>query len=1645
METGPKEINIAEALESCRRPLLDTGGRSRLINFPINGRKTKRWLRIIGENPNQVFDRLVIRNQSFSFEALPKQTLHDNEESPLIRPDGEPTFAVDQTDGALQVDRDEAVLDGCLETIAREARSCIDETGVNMLYLSIGMLEWFQASSAQEPTYAPLILIPVELKKEFSERRGRYIYPVRHNGQELLSNLSLAKRLEDDFGLKMPLLEGGQSPSEYFSAIQRDVLAHQTRWRTLDHIVLAFFRFQKQLLYLDLDPRNWSNSDGKVDNAQIRKVFEGVDRGGDDVTRREDEKIDSHRTAQDMLIVMDADSSQHSALCDIAEGHDLVIEGPPGTGKSQTIINAIASSIASGKTVLFVAEKLAALKVVYDRMKDHGLEDLCLNLHSDQATPKLVFDDLGRRLDARFRSPHQLDAVRRDLMRKRQSLDAYLKATAKPAGPLKLPLHDVFWRAAKLAGRGAPLLRDECNSAISRDIFNDSITVLTALARHIDELGPLRDCPWWGFECRRLPQADIPLLASHLQRMLNSATALSQQSEVLDDLVGSRVEWYSSLHKVGVAQLKVLDEVTAEVDARLCRHIADPSRAQAARDLKRELEDFLAMDAKATAASTTDWPKCESHADQFVTLFRDRFKKPIGTDATLENLTGWRSRLSQSLELLDRLASLMDQLHSLGFRRATSLSQTRLVVDLYRLITDDRVLNSHGVCENLLLASTEHDFVRAREQQRHLQTRHDKISEVFVVSDVPDREALGALRRTMRPYVKRWHRWLWGEYRRARAELMRFLVPDAKREVALWVSTLDELDKWQTDTDNFAADPHLVNGLGPAFKGWDTRWDDLEHLVRWGKTLASRGIEGTHAISLVKRCNQAESRPHLTVLQALVRQLDHELAELPPTIFGVSNTTELCQLQFETLRSLLSHWRVEIESLLEATTGLRQEQTSTLGQLDLAAKCVVRAAELKRAIDESSRFRHALPEFFVGTQTPVAVLDAALNMIDRLSPLHMSVVVLQWLFDADPTQHAAALHAGLDEWMNRRDKWSKRVDESAAFGECDPEWFGVWGSSQESEPPALIRRLLGNLDILPTWIEFCRSRDRCGEIGLSPYIQAVADNQLKPNQLVASFDRTVHDLVARQETERDECLRNFSRLEHEQARADFAKLDRELIRLQCEQVRWMAGNRRPPDGVSTGHVGNYTQMGLIRHEVSKQRRHCSLRDLVRRAGEALAAIKPCWMMSPLSVAQFIEPGALVFHVLIMDEASQIKPEDALGSVARAEQVVVVGDPKQMPPSSWMERSSGNGADDDDEADEKTLADDNESILEWGMSAYRRVRRLKWHYRSQHESLIAFSNDRFYDRELVIFPAPGTRKDALGLRFHHVPEGRWEKRSNIIEAQHIARAVINHAHKDPKASLGIATFNAPQMEMIQEELDRLLRNNSDARHMVEHLMSHHEPLFIKNVENLQGDERDVIFISYTYGPDAGGIFAQRFYPINTDKGWRRFNVLITRARQRIEVFTSMLPENITGGQQRPFGVQCMRDYLTYVQSGKLVDAGTPTGRPPDSDFEVAVAHAVQRMGFGVHAQVGVAGYFVDLGVLVPSGEGDYLLGIECDGATYHSAKSARDRDRLRQEVIEKRDWSLHRIWSTDWFRNQASEEARLQKALDRLMAVRRANI
>jgi very-short-patch-repair endonuclease len=422
------------------------------------------------------------------------------------------------------------------------------------------------------------------------------------------------------------------------------------------------------------------------------------------------------------------------------------------------------------------------------------------------------------------------------------------------------------------------------------------------------------------------------------------------------------------------------------------------------------------------------------------------------------------------------------------------------------------------------------------------------------------------------------------------------------------------------------------------------------------------------------------------------------------------------------------------------------------------------------------------------------------------------------------------------------------------------------------------------------------------------------------------------------------------------------------------------------------------------------------------------------MMSPLSVAQFLKPGGIQFDLLVMDEASQIEPVDSLGAIARVKQIVVVGDERQLPPTAFFKKLTGEEDPEENDDGVTIQAKDAESILELCLAKGVPSRMLSWHYRSKHQSLIAVSNREFYENKLFIVPSPYDAVAGMGLKFNHLKESAYDRggtRTNPKEAKAIAEAVVRHARTNPEQTLGVATFSVAQRQAVLKELELLRRANPDAEGFF--AGESNEPFFVKNLENIQGDERDVIFISVGYGKTEEGYLAHAFGPLSGEGGERRLNVLISRAKLRCEVFCNFTGADIDLERSRARGVSALKLFLTFAETGHF-GLGEVTGQDYDSEFEVQVCERLQAAGYDMKRQIGASGFRVDLAVSDPDKPGRFILGIECDGAQFHSSRSARDRDRLRQQVLEGHGWIIHRVWSADWYLRPQNELKKIEAAI-----------
>jgi very-short-patch-repair endonuclease len=572
------------------------------------------------------------------------------------------------------------------------------------------------------------------------------------------------------------------------------------------------------------------------------------------------------------------------------------------------------------------------------------------------------------------------------------------------------------------------------------------------------------------------------------------------------------------------------------------------------------------------------------------------------------------------------------------------------------------------------------------------------------------------------------------------------------------------------------------------------------------------------------------------------------------------------------------------------------------------------------------------------------------------------------------------------------------------------------------------------------WSSWCAIRARAVAHGLAPLVTDLESGAVAPDRALQAFRLGYARWWLPLAIDASRELRNFRRFEHEHAISDFREID-DLVRVHATDKVVSSLVHDLPSPVS---VPRNSELGRLRHQIGLQKPSSSIRDMIGAMPESFGKLAPCVLMSPLSIAQYLPTHQALFDVVIFDEASQIATWDAVGAIARGRQTIIVGDPKQLPPTNFFGRNDG----DDDSIPQHEQ--DLESILDEAKAAGLPQRYLRWHYRSRHESLIAFSNWHYYDNNLITFPSPVTQDQAVSPVF--IPTGvydRGKSRTNPEEARAIATEIRNRLEgwlllpETERLTLGVITFNAQQMALIEDFLDDARRDNP----ALEWFFSEDrvEPVIVKNLENIQGDERDIILFSITFSRDAAGKLPMTFGAINKDGGERRLNVAVTRARRELKVFSGIRADDIDLSRSRARGVEHLKAFLDYAVRGAIALPAQNTGSQGEmeSPFEEAVAAQLERRGWQVVPQVGVSGYRIDLGIRHPDHSGIYLAGVECDGATYHGSATARDRDKVREQVLRGLGWTILRVWSTDWWFNAEEAIERLHQALDQALAESRA--
>lgn len=1262
----------------------------------------------------------------------------------------------------LRADASERELAEKAVYLYRSARLSLEENGANTLYLALGLLKWFESTASEQPRYAPIVLVPVELVRKSSSAG----FVLRMRDEETQINITLLEMMRQDFGHHiggldpLPRDEKGIDLAGIFTTI-RHVIMNMPRWDIVESAYIGLFSFSRFVMWNDIRSR----ADDLAKNKVVASLMAGRLTWEPGESFPEIEGLDERYAPDQLLLPISADSSQIAAVSAASDDKCFVLHGPPGTGKSQTITNMIASALASGKTVLFVAEKMAALSVVQSRLEQIGLGPFCLELHSNKSTKKAVLEQLRKTLEtSRAASPEEWKRQADRLAAARRELNGYVSSLHKKYD-FGASLYEAITRYENVKAAPAAVALDP---AVVGGMTPEQFSSWSDLANELRVAGEACGHPhanvWEDSACTSY----TPTLKSRVEGML--------------------VAYASKLSEVQ----KAYTDVISWMGYQPVEHSQD------------ELE-----------------------------------------------------KVSEIGEVL----SVMPEAVPLHLLSAADLASAREQVG--RAVHHGRSRNDY--CKRITARYTPGALT---------------FDAGFALSEWRKAELQWFLPKMLKQ-------------NRIFKMLKRMAVPGEVLQKGETVESLTWIIQYQEETGTLKQlEPAVSPLLEQLWESGEADWGKVEKAIEW------------------------------------IEQLHQSLTRLYADITQANRTRE----RFSQL--LASGRESFFDRYVQSVTHLLQVKTE--------------ADQLEAQLTE--------------------VLAVDFRSIDKKK----------------------AMQPWVDFRQQKIRKWSERMDRFR-------EW-SIWR----------------------------QVRERAEQAGLSTLVSAYERGELQTGEVTPSFERAWWRAAIEYILSIDKQLASFSGRLFEEKIKNFQASTEHFEKLTRQEIFARLAARIPS---LQNQAASSSEAGLLLRAIKSGGRGVSLRKLFEQIPNLLNRICPCLLMSPMSVAQYLDPKYAPFDLVVFDEASQLPTSEAVGAMARGRNVIVAGDPKQLPPTSFFSNMSSG------ESDEASAPEDLESILDDCLALGMPQEHLLWHYRSRHESLIAFSNRHFYENKLLTFPSPFERKS--NVQWHQVNGyyDRGKTKQNRAEAEAVVTEIIRRLRNPDlsRRSIGVVTFNSIQQSLIEDMLEAAFRKETALEAVAAQLP---EPIFVKNLENVQGDERDVILFSIGYGPDASGKVSLNFGPLNREGGWRRLNVAVSRARHEMHVFSTLRADDLDVSRTRAQGVSALKSFLEYAERGLSALRIRADQLESEQDgLEKQIGKAMAAEGYQVDIRIGVSGYRIDLGVVNADNPDTYLLAILCDGNGYKTGKTARDREVLREQVLRQLGWAIHRVWSTDWLDNPEREMQRIREAIE----------
>ena len=1618
-QSSPKPSpRVLLQIDEWKKRLIDLSRRNPLVYFKTD-RKT--ILKLAAPKPEEIFKTLFSEKSCQVY--LPPAP--DAEEKTLPK-DDELVFET--------ADHDEA--EKRLKTIYRKAESDFQEKGIRTSILTFGLLKW---QDGAETEYAPLILYPVLISRATPEDP----YSISESDEDISLNPAIQVKFKTEFNIDLvqPKLDEDDFDLEaYFSEVENQLA--RVQWKVDHTCYLGNFSFHKMAMYADLDSNAASISLHPIIKALANRHLEEPLCPGELPT--DDERTLPSKPPQ--LYILDADSSQAQAIESAIAGHSFVLKGPPGTGKSQTISNILAKAIENNKRVLFVSEKMAALEVVYSRLNNCGLKDYCLELHSHKANKREVVRELTRCLEEVPESTHQMTSSDKERLKiLRDRLNTYVLELHKKRDPLNESAFDVLNRLIKLATLPEKSLKlpfPNCNA----EHLNELLDIGEILRDNYTILAEGKSFPWTGYKATIFTTEDRETILNKLERLIESIDSVS---EVFDSIAV----------RLGVPPPESFHGCLEFVS--ICEKLEHNPSPELCWLLDHNAEDILKKAKQCSEASSKlrsiGIELSDKYSEDFLGLPEELIKKYRTVKGEL--FFGLLNTEKTDTTIVSRTPALINSLKSLReIITATTDATSNILKELdIKSDGDCCIEKAQQALKLAKIALSPNNILspwigrlNRRKAEGEFKAFSDKTKRYHqLITDISNKysekifeiDAAVCLDNFTTKYMG-WRKYITLSFYQdlifIRGCYKSSGFPSTLKEDLAAICELNSIKA------NIQSNKEIFTSIfGKYYSGIDT---DIKAL---DKALAN--ANDVYCISTSLQFSDSTYKfftlelPLPQAFESIVDRLADALDRFAPEIEKCSDiiswdklvtdagTIETC----DTTKLLASITRINsaLEDFLELTNKITHLQLTPAGLSISSILNDLTKLQEKRQIEllftnESSVHSASFGSRYNGIDTDWAELVSALEWTIHLaSPTYREYLDSEF-FEAI----AGGLQIPSEESLDLKTSLAQIHKDIDSF---ETEYIIPGAGPQLSgldDTAILMSERQRRVDDISKWIGYSRASQRLSE--LAPGGARILENIIAippgAENIIPLLSKSFYLSWINGLKERCPILAEFQGYNHERAISDFRELDKMLTHLAFSEVisKLNLSRREIYQGLRGG------ELSVLRDQAARKRGHYSLRKLFSRIPNLLLKIKPCLLMSPLSVSHFIGKESFTFDIIIFDEASQICSEDAVGAISRGSQLIVAGDEKQLPPTKFFQGET-DGEEDWADSDEdfgvyQSVLEDCDSV---GLTPKPLM--LKWHYRSRHESLIAYSNESFYEDKLVTFPSPKESDPELGVKFYYMQDGIYErggKKTNIIEAKKVVELVFQHfkAYGSDK-TLGVATLNIQQRDLILDLIEDERRNNPEFnKYFTEDRLS---GFFVKNLESVQGDERDVIILSLGYGRDPNGKFTMNFGPINKTGGEKRLNVIVTRAKSKICLVASIKAGDFDIEKLTSPGLKSLYRYLDYAERGKnALQSVAIGGGDTESPFEDDIKLEIEKMGYKVVSQVGCSGFRIDLGVIDPKNPGRYIIGIECDGATYHRAFTARERDRIRQTILEDLGWRIYRIWSPDWFHTRDQEIRRLQEAI-----------